>query len=86
MLNVPPLGIFGGILAQEYFILAYTVQVDSVFKRNLICSPVSEYPALFTSEQNKMASRFVYVTGEELFFNKRSCRARLNQKSNKIWQ
>ena len=33
---------------------------------NLIGSSILEYPALFTSEQNKMASCYVYVT-EELF-------------------
>ena len=32
-----------------------------------------------------MASSYVYVT-EELFFNKRSRRARQHQKSNEIWQ
>ena len=33
-----------------------------------------------------MASSYVYVTEEELFFNKRSRRARQHQKSNEIWQ
>ena len=31
---------------------------------NLIGSSISEYPAIFTSEQNKMASSFVSVTEE----------------------
>ena len=35
--------------------------------RNVIGSSVSEYPALFASERNKMASRFVSVTENELF-------------------
>ena len=34
---------------------------------NLIGSCISEYPALFTSKQNKMTSSFVSVTEEELF-------------------
>ena len=51
-----------------------------MFLRNLIDSSISEYPAPFTSEQNKMASSYVYVTEEELFFNKRSRRARHYQK------
>ena len=37
------------------------------FLRNLIGSSISGYPALFTSEQNKMASSYVYVTEEEFF-------------------
>ena len=55
------------------------------FLGNMIGSPISEYPALFTSEQSIMASSYVYFTEEELFFNKRSRRARHHQKSNKIW-
>ena len=33
-----------------------------------------------------MASGFVYVKKEQLFFNKRYRRARQHQNSNKIWQ
>ena len=73
------------IQSVRYAHLAYTSQVDSVFLHNLIGSSIWEYPALFTSEQNKMVSSYVYVT-EELFFNKRSSRARQHQKSNEIWQ
>ena len=47
---------------------------EQCFLRNLIGSSIPEYPAPFTSEQNKMASSFVYVT-EELYPNKRSRRA-----------
>ena len=53
---------------------------------NLIGSPFSEYPALFTSEKNKMALSFLYVKKEERLSNKRSRRARQHQKRNKIWQ
>ena len=35
--------------------------------RNLIGSSVSEYPAVFTFRQNKMASHFVSVTEENFF-------------------
>ena len=50
------INLFGTYLAGEQFLC------------NLICSSISEYPALLTSEENKMASSFVYVTEEELFF------------------
>ena len=53
--------------------------------RSLIGSFISEYPALLTSEQNKIASSYVYVMGE-LLFNKRSPRARQHQTNHKIWQ
>ena len=52
----------------QYPVLASTPQVKSVFLHNLIGSSITEYPALFTSEQNKMASSFVYVTDEQLLF------------------
>ena len=56
-----------------------------MFLRNVIGSSISEYPALFTSKQNKMASSFVYVT-EEPFFNKQSRYTRQCQTNNEIWQ
>ena len=56
------------------------------FLRNLIGSSISECPALFTSKQNKMASSYIYVTEEELFFIKRSHRVRQHQKNNLICQ
>lgn len=48
----------------------YTSQVNSVFffLHNLIGSSIWEYPALFTSKQNKMASCFVPVKKEENTF------------------
>ena len=54
--------------------------------RNLIGSSISEYPALFTSEQNKMATSFVYFTEKEMFFTKPNRRARRYQTCNEIWQ
>ena len=54
--------------------------------RNLIGSSTSEYPALFTFKQNKMASSLVYVTEDKLLFNKRSRRARQYHKSEEIYQ
>ena len=43
-----------------YLQYAYTLQFNTVnFLHNLISSSISEYPALFTSKENKMASIFV---------------------------
>ena len=50
----------------EYEYLAYPTKGNSILL-DLIGSSVSEYPALFISYQNKMASRLVFVT-EELFW------------------
>ena len=54
---------FAGIVPVFLEFNAYTSQVDSVFRANLLVR-LSEYPALFTSEQNKKASSFVSVTEE----------------------
>ena len=43
--------------------------MNSVVLHDLIGSSISVYPALFTSEQNKMASRFVTVTEGTFLMN-----------------
>ena len=55
------------------------------FLSSLNGSSISEYSAPFSSEQNNMASSYVYVT-EEPFFNKRSRCLRHLQKTKEIWQ
>ena len=43
---------------------------EQCFSQNLIGSSIPEYSALITSEQNKMAYSFVYVTEEHFLINK----------------
>ena len=56
----------------------FVAQSDSSF--------ISKYPALFTSDENKMASCFVLVREKEIVLNKRSRRVRQYHKSKEIWQ
>ena len=48
-------------------VLAYTLQGNSVFLLNLIGSSISEYPALLTYEEKKMASCFVSFKEKNYF-------------------
>ena len=48
------------------FLLNIYLGGEQCFLHNVVGSSISEYPALFTIQQNKMSSRFVSVTGEEI--------------------
>ena len=56
------------------------------FLRNLTGSPILEYPALFTSMQNKMASLFVKVTEEDLLFKQVKSPCHTIPKKKRNWQ
>ena len=56
-------------MEREYLFLAYTSQVNSGFSRNLISSSISQYPALFNSDENNIASSFVQVTRRRTFIS-----------------
>ena len=58
----------------------YLVYKWSPWLKYLIGSSVSKYPVLFTSEQNKMASSFVYVTEVGNCFGKTEATVRDNTK------
>ena len=54
------------------------------FMGGLIGSSISKYPALFTFEQRKMMSSFVFVTEERLFY--KTAMQNKSLKYNDIWQ
>ena len=76
------------IISRQYRIMYISMYLagEFCFMRNLIGPSISEYPVLFTSELNKMATSFVYFTEQELFFTKRNRRDRRYQICNEIWQ